>query len=89
MSKTINKYISKRNNSKDIIYEVHNDVCDVSNLFSEDYKFIVSMADYIFNEYYQDLELSEWNDGEYKKIKNKLLHAYNNLNINNNGNSTN
>lgn len=79
MSITINKYISKRNNSEDIIYDVHNDACDVNNLFSNNFEFIVSMENWIFKEYWNDLISVEIMDKEYMRIKDKLLHAYNNL----------
>lgn len=79
MSITIDKYISKRNNSEDIIYDVHNDACDVNNLFSNNFEFIVSMENWIFKEYWNDLISVEIMDKEYMRIKDKLLHAYNNL----------
>ena len=79
MSITIDKYISKRNNSEDIIYDVHNDACDVNNLFSNNFEFIVSMENWIFKEYWNDLISVEIMDKEYIRIKDKLLHAYNNL----------
>lgn len=79
MSITINKYISKRNNSEDIIYEVHNDACDVNNLFSKNFEFIASMENWIFKEYWNDLIPIELINEEYIEIKDKLLHAYNNL----------
>lgn len=79
MSITIDKYISKTNNSEDIIYDVHNDACDVNNLFSNNFEFIASMENWIFKEYWNDLISVEIMDKEYMKIKDKLLHAYNNL----------
>lgn len=79
MSITIDKYISKRNNSEDIIYDVHNDACDVNNLFSNNFEFIASMENWIFKEYWNDLISVEIMNKEYMEIKDKLLHAYNNL----------